>query len=144
MAEQITPDQIAQLIEEGATQAQEILSDPVKIQELMDQLSEKVKQLPSAAGEALGNIPLMASMVKSYVTKEYDAVSPKVIVSLVTAFLYLVAAKDVIRDDIPVLGIADDIAVIAFVMKLNEQELMVYQQWRQSNQMPEVQIDMEA
>ena len=65
MAEQITPDQIAQLIEDGATQAQEILSDPAKIQELMNQLSEKVKELPSAAGEALGNIPLMASMVKS-------------------------------------------------------------------------------
>ena len=144
MAEQITPDQIAQLIEDGATQAQEILSDPAKIQELMNQLSEKVKELPSAAGEALGNIPLMASMVKSYVTKEYDAVSPKVIVSLVTAFVYFVAAKDLIRDDIPVLGIADDIAVIAFVMKLNEQELMAYKQWRESNQMPEVQIDMEA
>lgn len=144
MAEQITPDQIAQLIEDGATQAQEILSDPAKIQELMTQLSEKVKELPSAAGEALGNIPLMASMVKSYVTKEYDAVSPKVIVSLVTAFLYFVAAKDLIRDDIPVLGIADDLAVIAFVMKLNEQELKAYQQWRESNQMPEVQIDMEA
>ena len=144
MAEQITPDQIAQLIEDGATQAQEILSDPAKIQELMNQLSEKVKELPSAAGEALGNIPLMASMVKSYVTKEYDAVSPKVIVSLVTAFIYVVASKDLIRDDIPVLGIADDIAVVAFVMKLNEQELMAYQQWRESNQMPEVQIDMEA
>ena len=66
------------------------------------------------------------------------------IVSLVTAFVYFVAAKDLIRDDIPVLGIADDIAVIAFVMKLNEQELMAYKQWRESNQMPEVQIDMEA
>lgn len=140
MAEQISPDQIQQMIEDGATQAQEILSDPAKIQELMTQLQEKVKELPAEAGAALGNIPLMASMVKSYVTKEYAAVSPKVVVSLVSAFLYFVASKDLIRDNIPVLGIADDIAVIAFVMKLNEKELDAYKQWRADNQLPEVTI----
>ena len=144
MAEQITPDQITQVIEDGIAQAQEILSDPAKVQELMDQLAEKVKELPTAAGEALGNIPLMASMVKSYVTKEYDAVSPKVVASLVSACIYLVAQKDLIRDNVPVLGLADDLAVIAFVMKLNEKELADYKAWREGNQMPEVQIEMEV
>lgn len=133
MAEQFSADQAREVIENGIAQAQELLNDPAKIEALLQQLQEKVRELPAGAGEALSNIPLMAQMVKSYVTREYDNVSPKVVASLVSAFLYLLAAKDIIRDDIPVLGIADDVAVIALVMKINEQELADYKAWREGN-----------
>lgn len=133
MAEQLSVDQAREIIENGIAQAQELLSDPAKIEQLLQQLQEKLKELPAGAGEALSNIPLMAQMVKSYVTKEYSEVSPKVVASLVSAFLYLVTAKDLIRDDIPVLGIADDVAVIALAMKINENELAAYKQWREGN-----------
>lgn len=133
MAEQLSVDQAREIIENGIAQAQELLSDPAKIEQLLQQLQEKLKELPAGAGEALSNIPLMAQMVKSYVTKEYSEVSPKVVASLVSAFLYLVTAKDLIRDDIPVLGIADDVAVIALAMKINEKELAAYKQWREAN-----------
>ena len=133
MAEQLSVDQAREIIENGIAQAQELLSDPAKIEQLLQQLQEKLKELPAGAGEALSNIPLMAQMVKSYVTKEYSEVSPKVVASLVSAFLYLVTAKDLIRDDIPVLGIADDVAVIALAMNINENELAAYKQWREAN-----------
>jgi len=133
MAEQFSVDQAREVIENGIAQAQELLADPAKIEALLQQLQEKLKELPAGAGEALSNIPLMAQMVKSYVTKEYAEVSPKVVASLVSAFLYLVTTKDLIRDDLPVLGIADDIAVIALAMKINENELAAYKQWRESN-----------
>ena len=134
MAEQFTVDQAREVIENGIAQAQELLSDPAKIEALLQQLQEKVKEIPAGAGEALSNIPLMAQMVKSYVTKEYAEVSPKVVASLVSAFLYLVTTKDLIRDDVPLLGIADDVAVIALAMKINENELAAYKAWRDANQ----------
>lgn len=141
MAEQFSVDDAKQVIENGIAQAQELLSDPTKVDELMKQLQQKVKELPSAAGEAFANIPLMASMVKSYVTKEYAEVSPKVVASLVSAFLYLVTKKDLIDDSVPVLGMADDLAVIALAMKINEGELAAYKEWRDSNNLPEAQIE---
>ncbi len=141
MAEQFTTEQVQEVIETGITQAQELLSDPAKIEELLGQLQEKVKEMPAATGEALANIPLMASMVKSYVTREYAEVSPKVVATLVSAFLYLVRGKDLIRDDIPVLGIVDDIAVIALAMKIDERELAAYKAWREENQMPEAKLE---
>lgn len=141
MAEQFNVDQVKEIIEGGIAQAQELMADPAKIEELMGQLQQKVKELPSAAGDALANIPLMASMVKAYVTKEYSEVSPKVVATLVSAFLYLVTRKDLIDDSVPVLGIADDVAVIALAMKLNEKELDAYKQWREANQLPEPQIE---
>ena len=139
MAEQLNPDQIKEIIDNGIAQAQELMSDPAKVEELLSQLQEKVKELPSAAGEALSNIPLMAQMVKGYVTREYTDVSPKVVASLVSAFLYLVTRKDLIADDVPVLGLADDVAVIALAMKINEKELAAFKQWREEN--PEVEVE---
>ena len=141
MPEQFSVDDAKQVIENGIAQAQELMSDPAKIDELMKQLQQKVKELPSAAGEALGNIPLMASMVKSYVTKEYAEVSPKVVASLVSAFLYIVTKKDLIDDSVPVLGMADDLAVVALAMKVNENELAAYKQWRDAHHLPEAQIE---
>ena len=141
MPEQFSVDDAKQVIENGIAQAQELMSDPAKIDELMKQLQQKVKELPSAAGEALGNIPLMASMVKSYVTKEYAEVSPKVVASLVSAFLYIVTKKDLIDDSVPMRGMADDLAVVALAMKVNENELAAYKQWRDAHNLPEAQIE---
>ena len=141
MAEQFTAEQAQQIIENGIAQAQEILSDPAKVEALLKDLAEKVKQLPAGAGEALSNIPLMAQMVKGYVTQEYTDVSPKVVATLVSAFLYIVMPKDIIRDDIPVVGLVDDIAVVALAMKVNEAELAAYKQWRDDNQLGEPQIE---
>lgn len=133
MEETFDLEQAKTAVEGGLEKAQEILGDPEKMNELLGQLETKVKELPSTLGDTLSQIPLMASMVKSYVTKEYTEVSPKVVASVVSAFLYLVSKKDLIRDDIPVLGYVDDVAVIAFALKLNEQELADYKLWRDTN-----------
>ena len=140
--DQFKPEDVQQILENGVAQAQEVLSDPAKIDALLQQFQQSVKELPSSAGEALSRIPLMASMVKGYVTQEYTAVSPKVVASLVSAFLYLVAKKDLINDSIPLLGLVDDVSVIALAMKINEAELDAYQQWRDENDMPEPQIEV--
>ncbi len=141
MAEQFNPDQIKEIIDGGLAQAQELLSDPAKIDELLAQLKESVKGLPASATDALANIPLMASMIKGYVTKEYTEVSPKVVASLVSAFLYFVTKKDLINDSVPVLGLADDLAVVTLAMMINEKELAAYKQWREENSLPKPEIE---
>ena len=161
MEEQFNIDQLRSFVESGIAQAQEIMADPAKIDELLGQLKEKAQGiigdsasieefigqlgekaqgLPEGAVAALSNIPLMAEMVKGYVTQEYTDVSPKVIASLVSAFLYIVAPKDLVRDDIPLLGLVDDIAMVAIVMKACEAELAAFKQWREDN--PEVQVEV--
>ncbi|MBQ1402755.1 MAG: DUF1232 domain-containing protein [Oscillospiraceae bacterium] len=110
-------------------QAEEIIKNPQKLEELLQQLEDKLKDVPKA-GDALSRIPLMISMVRSYITKEYTEISPKVIVSLVCAIIYLLKGKDVIPDNIPVVGYVDDLAVFAAAFMINEPELQAYTQWR--------------
>lgn len=112
-------------------QAEELIKDPSKVEELLQQLEEKMKDIP-VAGDALSKVPLMISMIRSYITKEYTAVSPKVIVTLVAAVIYLLKGKDLIPDSIPVVGYVDDLAVFAAAFLIDEPELTAYSEWRES------------
>ena len=113
-----------------AAQAEELVKNPAILEELLRQLEEKIKEVP-VAGDALSRVPLMISMIRSYITKEYTAISPKVIVSLVAAILYLLAGKDIIPDQVPVVGYVDDLAVFAAAFLVNEPELSAYSKWRE-------------
>jgi uncharacterized membrane protein YkvA (DUF1232 family) len=113
-------------------QAEELLKNPPKLEALLKQFEEKMKEVPMA-GDALSRIPLMIDMIRSYITREYTAVSPKVIATLVAAIIYLVTGKDLIPDNVPVVGYADDLAVFAAAFLIDEPELKAYAQWREEN-----------
>ena len=83
-------------------------------------------------GETLSDLPLMIAMVKGYITKEYTQVSPKVIALLLGSFIYLLKKDDMISDKIPVLGIADDLAVLGLALKLSGKELTEFSDWRKA------------
>ena len=131
MANEFNLDKAKEVLDSGMSQAQELINDPSKINELLESVQEKVKDIPYV-GEDIANIPTMISMVKSYITKEYTKVSPKVIAALVSAFLYLIKGKDLIPDSIPLLGQVDDAAVIAVAMKLIAPEIEAYKQWKEA------------
>ena len=107
------------------------MNDPSQVDDILIQLEEKLKEVP-AIGETLSDLPLMVAMVKGYITKEYTRVSPKVIALLLGSFIYLVKKNDLISDKIPVLGIADDLAVLGLALKLSETELNEFSDWRKA------------
>ncbi len=125
----ISLDKAKQVLSSGISQAQEMMKDTGKIDELLEKAEKKLQEVPTI-GAALSDLPVMLQMIKSYITKEYDVVSPKVIASMVSSLLYIVTGKDLINDSIPVLGQLDDIAVVAVALKINEKEIADYRAWR--------------
>ena len=126
----ITLDKAKALLDSGIAEAQELIREPSRVDDVLIQLENRLKEVP-AIGETLSDLPLMISMVKGYITKEYCEVSPKVIATLVAAFLYLIKKKDIIPDKIPVIGIADDLAVLGLALKLSEPELEAFKAFRE-------------
>ena len=112
-------------------QAQDMLKDGSKVEAALQALEAKMKEIPTI-GEGLSRLPLMISMIRAYITKEYTEVSPKVVASMLCAVLYLVKGRDLIRDDIPVVGLVDDIAVAGAAFMLSEKELDAYAAWREA------------
>ena len=122
-------EQARELLDKGVEEAEEVIQNPSKVDEILLRLEAKLKEVP-AIGSTLADLPLMISMVKAWIKKEYTEVSPKVIACLVGAVIYLLKKKDLISDSIPIVGIVDDIAVLGLALKLSEPELKAYAEWR--------------
>ena len=129
MSIKIGTSQAKELLDQGMQQAEELIKNPSQTDELLIRLEDKLKEVP-VIGETLSDVPLMAGLVKAYITREYTEVSPKVIACLAGAFLYLIRHSDLIPDSLPVIGIADDLAVLGLALKLCEPELKAYSDWR--------------
>ena len=124
-------EQAQGLLDRGVEEAQEVIQNPSRVDEILVQLEDKLKEVP-AIGNTLSQLPLMIAMIKAWIKKEYTVVSPKVIACLVGAILYLLKKKDLISDSIPIIGIADDLAVMGLALKLSEPELKAFAEWRAS------------
>ena len=122
-------EQARELLDKGVEEAEEVIQNPSKVDAILLRLEAKLKEVP-AIGSTLADLPLMISMVKAWIKKEYTEVSPKVIACLVGAVIYLLKKKDLISDSIPIVGIVDDIAVLGLALKLSEPELKAYAEWR--------------
>ena len=122
-------DKAQELLNKGISGAENVIKNPSQVDDLLIQLEEKLKTVPTI-GETLSDLPLMIAMVKAWITKEYTVVSPKVIACLVGAILYLLKKGDLIPDYIPLIGIADDLAVMGLALKLSEPELKAFAEWR--------------
>jgi len=125
-------NQAKEWLDKATGEAQEVIKNPAKVDGILIQLEEKLKEVP-AIGNTLSGVPTMIAMVKAWIKKEYTVVSPKVIACLVGAILYLLKRNDLINDRIPVIGIADDLAVMGLALKMSEPELEAFKAWRAGN-----------
>jgi uncharacterized membrane protein YkvA (DUF1232 family) len=87
-----------------------------------------------AKQKALKNVlehgKVMLSMIKDYASGKYREVPYWAIGAVALALLYLINPLDVLPDVILGIGYLDDATVIAFCMKLIENEIEKYQTWK--------------
>ena len=117
-----------EILNRATAEASDFINNPSRMDALLVDLEEKLKQIP-AIGETVAELPVMVALVKSWIKKEYQ-VSGKVLATMVGAFIYLVKKKDIIPDNIPLVGIADDIAVLGLALKFVEPDLKAYKEWK--------------
>ncbi len=116
------------ILETATAEAKDFINNPARMDQLLVSLEAKLREVP-VIGETISELPVMIAMVKSWIKKEYQ-VSPKVLATMVGAFIYLVKKKDIIPDGIPVVGIADDLAVVGLALKFVENDVKEYQAWK--------------
>jgi len=119
-------------LEKGYEPAEKLLNDQDKIERFLQRLEKKLKVIP-VAGDRLANIPIMASLLRSFVKKDYTDVPIGTIIAVTSALIYFVSPVDFIPDSIPVLGYFDDAAVIAFCWKFVESDVKEYAKWREDS-----------
>ena len=132
MPQIITEEQVRKALLENYPESKEILQNEDKLEKLFQRLEKKLKIIPVVGG-TLSEIPMMASLIKSYVQGEYKDIPIGTIVAIVSALVYFVSPVDLIPDCLPVVGHLDDAAVIAACLKLVDSDLQEYRIWRERN-----------
>ena len=87
-------------------------------------------------GKLKDDLRLLQALCLAYWRGEYRAVSTKSMLSVVAGLMYFLSPFDAVPDWIPGIGMLDDIAVLAWVMKSLESELNAFRAWR-ARQAPE-------
>ena len=114
--------------------AYDFINNPEKLDSLLVKVEDMLRAVPTI-GETISGLPTVIAMVKSWIKKEYE-VQPKVLATVVAAFLYLIKQNDLIPDNIPIIGMADDMGVLFAALKIIEPELNTYRTWRDGNDWP--------
>ena len=108
-----------------------MLNEPYRIERLLQRLENKLKSVPKI-GDQLAMAPILASLVKSYIQKDYTDLPVGTIVAAISAILYVVSPVDLIPDTIPGIGHNDDALVIAACIALIGTDLDEYTAWRKA------------
>lgn len=125
-------EQATKELENNYGEAEKLLNDVDKLERFLQRLEKKLKVIP-IAGEKLSDVPILVSLIKSYVQKEYPDVPIGTIIAILSALIYFVSPIDVVPDSIPILGYFDDAAVVAACWKLVETDVEEYLKWRKEN-----------
>jgi uncharacterized membrane protein YkvA (DUF1232 family) len=79
-------------------------------------------------------VGLLSRLVKAYASGEYRQVSTKTIIAVLASLIYFVNPLDVLPDILPVVGFADDIALLVWLFKSLKTELANFRAWERDRE----------
>lgn len=132
MENKLSQEMLEAEIKKNEPKAKELLGDQDKMERFLERLENKLKKIP-AVGKKLSNIPVMISLVRSYIHKEYEDIPLGSIIAIICGLTYFLSPVDLIPDSIPILGYSDDVLVIGIVWKLVGDDVEEYQKWQVEN-----------
>ncbi|SDX95481.1 YkvA family protein [Salimicrobium album] len=114
----------------------EYMSNPSKMKQLFQNAEEKAEKNEGYLKEAVEKIMLLASLLRAYKRGEYRDVSNKTIVMVVATLLYFVTPVDAWPDFLP-LGYVDDLALLGYTMRVINEDLDAFREWKEAQEQEE-------
>lgn len=77
-------------------------------------------------------IMLLSRMIKAYVAGEYRQIPTKTLISMLASLIYFVSPIDFIPDVLPILGFADDIALMVWLFNSLQDDIANFRDWERN------------
>ncbi|BAN46992.1 YkvA family protein [Metapseudomonas resinovorans] len=113
-----------------------------RLPSLLWAVSRKSASQSGRLGAVKEDLRLLLSLANAWLRGEYRQINPKALLAVVGALIYFVTPLDALPDWLVGVGFADDLAVMAWVLKTWSGELDAFRAWRAA-QRPEVQAELE-
>jgi uncharacterized membrane protein YkvA (DUF1232 family) len=126
-----TKSQANDVLEEKAKHVTE--NDIKKILEKREEIEKKFKP-NGPLGRFIADLKLLYSIIQDYINGKYREIPFWTIAAIVAALLYVLNPFDLIPDYIPGIGYLDDALIIGACLRMIEQDLHKYKEWKTKTQ----------
>ena len=112
--------------------AEEYAKKPIRVKELLNDAYKKAsdkKDFGSIAHEVWENLQVLSRMIKAAVTGEYHGIPTSTIIGGIAVFIYFLTQIDFVPDFIPVIGLLDDVSLMAWFMTSIKTEMEHFLGW---------------
>ncbi|PSQ70308.1 MAG: hypothetical protein BRD29_00020 [Bacteroidetes bacterium QH_2_67_10] len=115
--------------ETALQKGKQLLDERSRLARLARRAYHKTLDEEDAVRAVKDDLLALARLVRAWANGDYRQVSRKTILAVIGAVLYFVSPIDAIPDFIPVAGLADDVAVVAAVVRAVRGALDRFRQW---------------
>lgn len=115
--------------------AEDYIKRPTRMKQLLTDAYEKASQkndLGHLAHEAWTTLQTLFRMIKSSAAGEYTGIPTSTVVAAVAVTIYFLSPIDLIPDFIPVIGLLDDVALVAWFSTTIKDEMDKFAEWEQT------------
>jgi uncharacterized membrane protein YkvA (DUF1232 family) len=106
--------------------------------ELIREALTKAKNVAGKENKGVGQvlaekITMLSRMVKAYASGQYKIIPWASIVKIVAVLIYFISPIDVIPDFLPVVGLADDFALVMWLFSSLQEDFANFEAWENGN-----------
>ena len=123
-------------IKEYISKAKKIINDDEKLRKLIEDVLKKLKEISSdkkTSAKLNDSLRLFIRIINAYTSKEYTYIPWKTICLIVAGLIYFIYPVDLIPDFIPVSGLIDDVALIAWIYESIQDDIENFLEWEKTS-----------
>ncbi len=112
--------------------AEGYIKQPTRLKSLLTDAYKKASEkndVGTIAHEAWETLQTMFRLVKASTSGEYTGVPMSTVMAAIAVFIYFISPIDLIPDFIPVLGLLDDVALVAWFSTTLKHEMDRFEEW---------------
>ncbi|MWV15740.1 DUF1232 domain-containing protein [Pseudomonas sp. L-22-4S-12] len=113
-------------------QAAQAVLERGKLPRLLAAVAQKGAGNAARLGRVRGDLQLLLGLCTAWWRGEYRVISTRALVSIVAGLLYFLTPLDALPDWLLGIGLLDDLAVLAWLLRTWQGELDAYRAWREA------------
>ncbi len=116
-----------------------IISNPNRAVDLANGALKKLKKYDEAedfVADIVAGVYIFTALIKDWAKGAYPGLERKKMILIFSAFIYFISPLDVIPDYIPILGLLDDLSLLAWLINTLQDEMNLYLAWRNGDDVP--------
>jgi uncharacterized membrane protein YkvA (DUF1232 family) len=110
--------------------AQDYINNPEKLKKLIEESTLKASSIKGPLDDFSAMLKVLFSLIKDWLNGSYRVIPVGSIIVIIGALLYFLSPIDLIPDFLPVIGLSDDVIVVALAYKQIRSDIEKYKVWK--------------